>query len=386
MVVWLTAFGLYEHDVQASLGEKSLLGQAPQYISLVLGVIFIFWALLFKKARPAMPLIYIALLIWAASSLLWSIQFGYTASAILRVFIFSIFLATAVSLDRDGIWFDIYRALTLLLLISFVGSALGSHYALMGGSHTGSWRGFFPHKNVLGYISTFYIPFQIYFWKRTSAPASFAMAAVVALLILKAGSATSLVVSVLSVGVYFSTRLFRRYGLVAVTAVILSLVIIVPIVTVLSGQFFAFLGRGENLTGRTLIWQYFLNAYMQNPVFGTGFGTQSFQIDVIERIRTAVRWKALGTPHNSYIYIMGELGLVGLTLLLVLNFQALLGSIRLLLGRAVGLAAPCFTLLLSLAIYRFFESSVTFGFNFGMFINVLVVSTVISTLPKQSRR
>lgn len=86
-----------------------------------------------------------------------------------------------------------------------------------------------------------------------------------------------------------------------------------------SDFFFQFLGKDRTLTDRTLVWQDCLSVPI-NPVIGVGF--ESFWMGDRQSMMN-VRWKGAWTPneaHNGYLETYLNIGLIGLSFLLIMLF------------------------------------------------------------------
>ena len=109
-------------------------------------------------------------------------------------------------------------------------------------------------------------------------------------------------------------------------------------------------GAGTGFTGRTDIWRDVLEIWNQAPIFGTGFRTVPIY------------------PHNGYVMLLAELGLVGLFWFLSLMVFA---AVRMWRNRRHPAAAIGLAYLTAFLLYNLFESrpinasnSFTIGFYF----------------------
>jgi len=82
----------------------------------------------------------------------------------------------------------------------------------------------------------------------------------------------------------------------------------------ISGRLSEGLGRGSNLTGRTVLWENVLK-FQPNPILGTGF--ESFWLgERPKRIAALYKHWNPGGAHNGYLETYLNLGLVGLSILI----------------------------------------------------------------------
>lgn len=65
---------------------------------------------------------------------------------------------------------------------------------------------------------------------------------------------------------------------------------------------------GISVTGRDLIWEYFINAFLQNPWFGRGLGTGAVLLIGELEMTTAA--------HNEYLRLLTDIGIVGTAMFL----------------------------------------------------------------------
>lgn len=143
----------------------------------------------------------------------------------------------------------------------------------------------------------------------------------------RAKSATSNVV--LLVGVILLVTLISMKRKIRRT----SLLIIAAMLVILAAQwiainlfgesltpiFFSATGRDPTFTGRTELWQVLFNFGLQNPILGAGYG--SFWLGHMAQLWVRFPWGPVN-GHNGFLDSFLDLGLVGLTFLLLLIGQA----------------------------------------------------------------
>jgi O-antigen ligase len=121
---------------------------------------------------------------------------------------------------------------------------------------------------------------------------------------------------------YRTARLRNPGLLVAAAAVVLLLVVLLPGVfwqrfeTILPSM----QDRKDSFGTRVGLWENGLKMIADNPVSGVGAG--NFAVALPRYIKGEVELRGLG-PHNSYVGVAAELGLVGLALFLSLHWLAL---------------------------------------------------------------
>jgi exopolysaccharide production protein ExoQ len=143
----------------------------------------------------------------------------------------------------------------------------------------------------------------------------------------QAHSATSLtcvvigILTVLFVGMRSKNKRFiGTYMLMALT-----LLVVAELALGISGRYSEALGRGSELSGRTLIWRALLGLHT-NPILGTGF--ESFWLGDRPHQLDGIFFYTLNEAHNGYLETYLTLGIIGVSLLVGL-FVATFWKIRL---------------------------------------------------------
>jgi exopolysaccharide production protein ExoQ len=139
-------------------------------------------------------------------------------------------------------------------------------------------------------------------------------------------------------------------------------------------------GRDATLTGRTGLWSDILTNASHSPVLGVGFG--AFWVGKIGyAMYPLVNWSTVtpewrpGQGHNGYLDVLVELGVVGLVLAIGPILIAFSDAIRQ-LQTDFEFARIRLTLLLSLALNNFTESSLLKGTHSLWFLLLLVIVNV----------
>lgn len=140
-------------------------------------------------------------------------------------------------------------------------------------------------------------------------------------LLLKANSATSLVLFILSICMIIGLSLFKRnvryIGLYLFIAIFIFMTIqfSLDIIEISISS----VGRDMTLTGRTELWKDVLTIGA-NPLVGTGF--ESFWLGERLTILWEKHWWHPNQAHNGYIEVYLNLGVIGLILLMVIIVSA----------------------------------------------------------------
>jgi O-antigen ligase len=147
-------------------------------------------------------------------------------------------------------------------------------------------------------------------------------------LLVMSSSMTSTIVTVLtlSVGWYRKLRL-RPVQKVALYA--MALVVGFAATVFLQGRMdsvFALVGRNTTLTGRIPLWQYSAGAVLQRPLLGAGWDAFWFSKEA-DNIRNQINWPA-PHAHNGFLELALNVGLIGMVIFLILNFDCLRRAVR----------------------------------------------------------
>lgn len=289
-------------------------------------------AILIKKSRFFWDFFRrnILLLAWpffAILSGLWSInptlsfyhgvQFGFNAIA-------GIVVATLLGLKRFLLILRMFGFLFLSLSViyDFLNPALTRDIA-------GFFRGVYLHKNELGMFSALQLLICLLLFLQGSYRLFSTICFLIALFtLLKSGSGTSLLVSILMMGI-IPLMLQLRKSLFAVSQIFclavifsssLSLLLIVydfnPIDFVLLS-----LGKEPGLTGRDLIWRIGLDAVEDRPLIGHGFLAYWNSTDSTASYLRFVLKQDLVALHNVYLEVAVAFGLIGLVVFVLSILQ-----------------------------------------------------------------
>lgn len=287
-------------------------------------VIFVLLALRWKKVfyvlrQNSLAWLFLAFLLL---SFLWSYEPDMTLKrgiAIVGTSAFGLYIASRYSpkeqLQILGWSFGI------ISLLSWVYGLLLPQYGVMGGVHSGTWRGIYTHKNTLGKMM---VPSIIVFllllrnrhyrWLK-----GLGLAASVALLLLST-SKSALVISVLllaMLGVCYSLRLYYKLLVTVLSGVALASGAVLLAITFNAEKLVTFLGKDLTLTGRTDIWVRVIDKIQHRPLLGYGYqgfwqGWESIGAEI---------WRGEGWSvphaHNGFLDLCLELGLLGLSIFLI---------------------------------------------------------------------
>jgi O-antigen ligase len=250
--------------------------------------------------------------------LLWSVDRATGA----RALVFWSLAAGLAAAAGDALAPDRLARGVALLFGAVVGASLLLAVALPGAAHTlyGDEmlvRGLFPHKNQFGWYAAIGLLWTWTLRREVGQRVVWAVVPVLFAGLLVADSITAQVIAVAAAGyviaVRLSQRLFRdgaRAALAMMTATLLAGLVVVALGPTLLGA----LGRDPTLTGRTQVWRHYLGYVQERSLTGYGTGIFSTITDMNVDIGGTVpgyEREGLHSPHNVYIGIAGETGLLG---------------------------------------------------------------------------
>lgn len=245
------------------------------------------------------------------SSVLWN------STGMLRAFclllIVSYYIRKRVS---GGEVISCYANICALVISLSVAAALFFSFGRAEGEHLGSWRGLYSHKNGLGEAAAFS---TIFFGALClTGSRSFIRYALFFLLsvtcLLMSGSATSLGASciVLALLVLFKKISYFRFGARFRSYLAFSVLLLVVLVVVLALEVAVdFLGRDLTFTGRTFIWDQYIDIGSERAYQGWGWTASSTNDEIVDSVREVVRLPYLRTTHSVYVQMYVEFGFFG---------------------------------------------------------------------------
>lgn len=184
-------------------------------------------------------------------------------------------------------------------------------------------RGFFPHKNQLGWFCTVGLLWVLALWREIGPRLSATVLGLLAVAQVAAGSITAQAILVaaagFAVGLRAAARLWPDGGRAAL-AVAVGLVLAATATVLLLPALLEPLGRDATFTGRTDVWRHYLG-YIDGHGL-TGFGTGIFStvsqmnLDIGGSV-PGYEGAQLRSPHNTYLGIVGETGVIGVAAFLL---------------------------------------------------------------------
>jgi O-antigen ligase len=258
--------------------------------------------------------------------------------------------------------FALFAAVMGALMVLSLLAAIATPLGVMSGFDYGRWRGVFNHKNTLGENAAvtllaaggLYLTGSLHrYWLGL-------VAAVSAICLVMSGSATSLAAVAISAVVFLMAFSIVQLRILRDQAWLLLLTLVA--VLALGGYAIievmaASLGRDMTFTGRTEIWEQFLHFAQQRPWCGWGWVTISTTDTMLPIIRQTLGLPFIQTPHNGYLSLLVEMGIIGLALFAIwLGWVFLAASRRAAAGRE-SLAMIRLAVVSGLMVHSAFEST-----------------------------
>jgi exopolysaccharide production protein ExoQ len=234
------------------------------------------------------------------------------------------------------------------------------------------WRGLFIGKNWLGQVAAWCLVASLGLAPLMSRRLAWSTAALSLACLIGSGSKGALVGALIALAFAFLiSRLGRRMAptLVAMTLcagfVGLTLLTVLVLPLLLEA-----LNRDITLTGRTLIWSIYFNDMLGQPWFGQGPGAYTNPSPVTMPLALQLsRYGDIFTPHNAYLGVFGDAGVVGLVGFLV----ALAGTILVApLWRPSLVMRASAAIAVTIAITGLVETVHVFGASAGLFLVILL--------------
>lgn len=91
---------------------------------------------------------------------------------------------------------------------------------------------------------------------------------------------------------------------------------------------------GDALTGRTELWEYSLEMFAKNPLFGSGFASFNEYSFRNGYSYNGGKWNFYG--HNCYLELLGEIGIIGSAVFWCAFLLPFLGSMKMLRNRMIN--------------------------------------------------
>jgi exopolysaccharide production protein ExoQ len=257
----------------------------------------------------------------ACLSAIWSLTPGISIYHGLQLFmtiLMGFFLSACAGLER------LLQLLFMSLLVSAILSLLYIALGRQGIGIFGEWIGVFPHKNVLGHMMVLLIftglCLLLHGWRPylTLFGVLFAFAL---LLLSKSGVAAVAVVVTLAP---IPVACLYRWGNALLVAFGAGLMLMVSATGALFVDSYGLdvfelaldaLGKDATLTGRSILWEFGIEAYNSRPVLGFGYKAWWESIETAAALLRVVIGQSLWYFHNNFIDVAVAFGTLGPVLL-----------------------------------------------------------------------
>jgi O-antigen ligase len=256
---------------------------------------------------------------YALLSMVWSWVPGYTLGASIQ-YLISTLIAVRLAISMDPL-----RALKIVAVVLFGALLLSLANAAVGflppaWEHNGALLGIFKQKNVMGKAAVLALVYVVVVLKIKRVPLVGILIYICGFPILQATQSAGALLTYLCMGLMFP--LFALRFMSAQMRVLLLLLPVVAIVLfgaamLVTGfdPFSALLsatGKSATLTGRTVIWWFGIQTFLENPILGVGYKAywvvDSYAISFIHNyIDDGLYWF-----HNIYIDLLVSGGILGL--------------------------------------------------------------------------
>jgi exopolysaccharide production protein ExoQ len=356
--------------------------------------------------RKFAPIIYgnkaaIALIAFIFLSMAWSIHPDVTLRRSVNYFstvLTACYLAGLFDVDEImkilswGI--AITAAFSFLFVAAFPVDAI--HQPMASGLQVeniaGSWRGVFPHKNVLGHAMTVGVIVELYILAGAKARTIWHVILLLACssLVILSRSSTAIILAtfyLLGAVLYFVLRRASRYFGVALVLLIAILLTIAALYWADPNYVFELLGSDDTLTGRTELWTLVLRLISERPLLGWGYSAMWLPTDNITKaVSQAVGW-SVPQAHNALLEVTLELGLAGLAIVSIFVAISLWRSVRCITAGEITLGMLSLVFFLGIVISGTTEPTLAQNQNIEwVFFNVLSFSCGLHILRSQVRR
>jgi O-antigen ligase len=277
---------------------------------------------------------------WIAASLTWSDSPASSQLVLFRVVptligvILIIGLMDARYIGSSLVW-AVRGAVWLSLVVTVAMPSTRVHLDSQTGEPSlDGWHALFPHKNIMAPFLVFAIPTILTFDRSVFMKAGTLLG--IGVLLVGSDSVTGLASAALVFGIWIWLQFFknldvRNSSVFTVASVVLGIFTVGAAAASLADIVDAS-GKDVTFSGRTFIWQATINAILDQPFVGFGFGGV-FGFDPITP-RTAAIWRDIGFtvphPHNGILDVILQLGVIGAGFYILLWLSVFVGSIRML--------------------------------------------------------
>jgi exopolysaccharide production protein ExoQ len=303
-----------------------------EYDSTVIRVIFFFFytvtfLLLILRWKKTLHFLIFSKNIWLYSliilalvSITWSFEPSTTfknSFTLINSSLFGVYFASRYSLKQQ--LHILAWTFGIIIILSFIFAIALPQYGIQNDVGSPKLRGVFVHKNGLGarMVTSSIIFFILGYQTKKRSWIFWLGFSLSVLLLLLAISTSSLVNLIIIIFAFFTFQIWRWSYKVMIPTLILMAILSQILYFWLSNDpdlLFTSLGKDSTLTGRTELWPLVMDMISKHPWLGYGYGGfwQGWNGE------SAYIWRAAGWkpnhPHNGYLALCLDLGLLGLGL------------------------------------------------------------------------
>ncbi|MEH1970254.1 O-antigen ligase family protein [Nostoc sp.] len=264
-----------------------------------------------------------SLIILSAVSITWSFAPATTLKnsfTLISSSLFGVYFASRYSLKQQLHLLALNFG--IIIILSFVFAVALPKYGIQTDIGSPKLRGVFMHKNGLGsrMVTSSIVFFILGYQTQRRSWIFWVGFSLSVLLLLLSTSTSSLINLLILILAFFAFQIWRWSYLVMVPTIIMMATIIQTFYFWFSNNsdlLFTSLGKDATLTGRTEIWPLVIDRIWKHPWLGYGYGGfwQGWDGE------SAYIWRIVGWvpshPHNGYLALCLDLGLLGLGLFLL---------------------------------------------------------------------
>jgi O-antigen ligase len=278
------------------------------------------WPQFLRAARR--EAIFLTWPVLACASVFWSLTPGitlYHGVQLLMTVLVALLLCIYASLERivRFMFFALLAAAVLSVVYVQLRPGVAIYWA-------GEWLGVFPHKNVFGYMMLLLVLTSLCLWLAGWHRFLTAGATILGLLLVyksKSGTAAlvlAMALSIVPLACWHKKSWNASAGILGVVLIIASIALAivqvfdVELVTAVLNA----LGKDATLTGRTVLWEYGIQAYQERPWLGYGFKGYWESFETSAPLLRLVIGQELWYFHNSFLEVAVAFGVLGPVLLI----------------------------------------------------------------------
>jgi O-antigen ligase len=198
----------------------------------------------------------------------------------------------------------------------------------------GNLKGVYPHKNICGFTMAIAVFVQLLLISisRKHSISSYAWIVFYFVLVLLSKATTALIITMsyfLFFIIYTVWTKNKLYGYNLLFFVVVAAAFLAMAFLMDEEVFFGLIGKDPTLTGRTDVWSAVSELIYEKPVFGWGYGAMWVPTDQVTMWvdRKCGDW-GVPSAHNAMLEIALELGLLGVSALVILIVQAFWRGLR----------------------------------------------------------